>query len=451
VGPDLQAHFTEFDTKVSLPQSAIRRIETAQTTLTEFLVSKLALRDDDVFLQGSYVNGTAVRPINDGEYDVDVVCIMASESDTCDDALDRLETLLRSDGRYRDRVVPKKPCIRLEYAEDGVGNFHVDVVPVRPATTPGVAPLEAPRRGERWHKTAPAEYTAWCDVQGDHFRRTVKALKRWRDEQQSVRHGIKSIVLQVLTRKYMPDVSDDADRLRLTLNAMHAALSGLSAPPAVMNPVLPSEDLARNWTVAAFGEFVEELGEAMGHAAAAAAATDVVEAANAWQEVLGDDFPGSVTGDFGIQLADDSHARSFHNEGWVEALDPRYGVRVVAATQRAKRKPRFDRYENGGNLLFHGNRLRFRALTRGADDVEIWWQVANTGGHARTEGGLRGEFFKAKLLNGTRSPDPKETWERTAYTGAHWIRAVLVRRSQVVAVSDKFVVKIYNRGFTFRR
>ena len=47
------------------------------------------------------------------------------------------------------------------------------------------------------------------------------------------------------------------------------------------------------------------------------------------------------------------------------------------------------------------------------------------------------------------SPDPKETWEDTSYTGAHWIRAVLVRNSQVVAASDKFVVNIDNRGRRF--
>jgi hypothetical protein len=79
----------------------------------------------------------------------------------------------------------------------------------------------------------------------------------------------------------------------------------------------------------------------------------------------------------------------------------------------------------------------------------MWWQVANTGLAARGQGGLRGEFFKARKLNGAPSDNPRETWENTSYTGAHWIRALLVKDGRVVAVSEKFVVKIYNKGQRF--
>jgi hypothetical protein len=445
---DLRASFDAFDEAVSLPQSAIRRIESAWEALAAFLTSKLRLAEDDLFLQGSYPNNTAVRPVDGGEYDVDVVVRMAGSSDTADAALDALEALLLSDGRYRDRVKPKTPCVRLEYAEDGIGKFHVDVVPVR-ASGRALPPLDAPRRGDGWHGTAPREYTLWCAIQGPRFARTVKALKRWRDEQQSVRHAIKSITLQALVARYMPDEPDDALRLVGTIEAMHQALSGLTQPPVVPNPVLPVEDLAARWPEASFKEFVVELHEARTYARAAVTTSDRVEAVEAWRQILGSAFPGETGNDLGIRLGDDHHARTFAFEGWTERLDPMYGVHVQACTQRGRRQPRLTPYESDTDLLFHGTKLRFRAVPRGPADAEMWWQVANTGLAARGQGGLRGEFFKARKLNGAPSDNPRETWENTSYTGAHWIRALLVKDGRVVAVSEKFVVKIYNKGQRF--
>lgn len=445
---DLSANFEQFINQVSLPALAIDRIESASATLTEFLVKAFGLLDADVFLQGSYPNGTAVRPLDGGEYDADIVCVMANGQETADAALNRLEDALRTDGRYAERVVSKKPCVRLEYAEDAIGKFHLDVVPVRRTVSGGVR-LDAPRRGEGWHATAPAEYTSWCTDQGVNFERTVKTFKRWRDDQQSVRHAIKSIVLQVLVSQYMTSHADDAARLHGTFAAMHGALSPLRAAPVVANPVLPTENLAARWSDTSFGEFVAELAEACEVSARAVTTVDSVEAADAWREILGEAFPAVPTSALGIRVSDDSHARTYARQGWVEALDERYGVRVVATTQRGIRSPHAAKYENNGDLLFYGRKIRFEALTRGNQDVEVWWQVANTGRHARDVNGLRGEFFKAKQLNGRASANARENWEDTSYTGAHWIRAVLVKDSRVVAASDKFVVNIYNKSWPF--
>lgn len=446
---NLGPSFDAFERAVSLPQNAIRRIESASATLSAFLVQRLGLTDDEVFLQGSYPNGTAIRPVDGGEYDVDVIAVMADLTQGADEALDELETLLRGDGRYRGRIVAKKPCIRLEFAEDDIGKFHVDVVPVR-RTGQMLPPLDSPRRGDGWHGTAPSEYTMWCTIQGPRFARTVKALKRWRDEQQAVRHAVKSIVLQVLVAEYMPDEPDDALRLAGTIQAMHTALSGMAQAPVVTNPVLRSENLAARWTVAAFKDFVAELDEARGHSQTAVTTTDRIEAVDSWREVLGESFPAAAPAEFGITLGDDSHAKSASAKGWVVNLDPRYGVWVTADVGHGRRSPYMRRYPDTKPLLFHGKKLRFRANTRGPGDVEVWWQVANTGQHARSVAGLRGEYFQGRDPHRRTNPDPRETWEDTAYTGAHWIRAVLVKDGRVVAESPKFVVNIYNRGHMFR-
>lgn len=444
----MQKSFDSFIEAIDLTQTAIDRIERAYSALTDFLVDNLNLHDADVFLQGSYPTGTAVRPVEGGEYDVDVACIMGLPGETADAVLERLEELLRSHGRYADRIIPKKPCIRLEYAEDLIGKFHIDVVPMR-RTGSEAGSLEVPRRGEGWHQTAPLDYVRWCIQQGQQFERTVRTFKRWRDDNQTAKHAIKSVLLQVLVSAHMPDEPSDALRLQLTLKRMHGALAPLNTCPRVANPVLPNEDLARRWTAAAFKEFVGELEEACELATRATSTTDVVESSTFWRELLGDAFPLVPSEELGIRISDDSHAASFAEQGWAEALDEQYGVRVVAETRRGKKSPRGARLSNDGSLLFHGSWLRFEALLRGADDAEVWWQVANTGRHARDSHGLRGGFFRAKRPDGKPSADPRENWESTSYTGSHWIRAVVVKENRVVAKSDKFVVNVYNRTARF--
>jgi hypothetical protein len=279
--------------------------------------------------------------------------------------------------------------------------------------------------------------------------RTIKIMKRWRDEQQSVRGAIKSIVLQVLVSECMPrHVEDDQERLVDTFNRLYSRLSSLSGPPAVTNPVLPSENLARRWTQTSFDSFVRELKEAVEVSGRAMSSTDKLQAIDAWRELLGEDFPAMSEADLGLKVADFSHAQTFAERGWRVAYDPRYQVRVSAGIRRG----RFGQVRAipEEQLVFAGSKLRFTAHVRAPNHIEVWWQVANTGGHARGNDALRGEIFKAKSPSGKPSPQPDVNWEDTAYTGVHLIRALLVRDGAVVASSEWRRVNIWARNHPFR-
>ena len=275
-------------------------------------------------------------------------------------------------------------------------------------------------------------------------------MKRWRDEQQSVRNAIKSIVLQVLVAQCMPQVADDAARLTQVFESLHQYLKGLSGPPVVSNPVLPQENLAERWTVESFRSFVVELGEAVETARVANTATDVVEAADAWRDLLGDDFPVLSPAQLGLELADYSHAQSPQDMGWVEALDPRYEVAVTATVQLGKRGQGRRNLVSDGTTIFRGHRLHFKAHLRVPNHVDVWWQVANTGEHARIQNGLRGDIFRGHDLK-NKPTAQEENWESTSYTGSHLIRALLVREGRLVAISQWFRVNIYAKGHPFRR
>jgi hypothetical protein len=447
---DLTRSFDQFLEKISLGDPQVPRMNSAARTVSEFLLGSYGIPQQDVFLQGSYTNGTAIEPVDGGEYDVDLVAVCAASDANATDALNDLERRLMADGRFRDRVRKKKPCVRLEYAGDDVGTFHVDVVPTRRLVTAAPAPLETPRRKEGWRATAPAEYTNWCRSQGDLYTRTVKMLKRWRAEQQSVRTAIKSIVLQVLVAGSMPQVTDDATRIAQTILALHASLNNLPQAPVVANPVLPSENLAASWSQESFDSFKRELAEAAQWVGQALAADDPIEAADVWREIFGDDFPATTPDELGLRVGDYSHAQTPAAMGWAEAPNADYSVSVKATVQRGKRGQTRRPYPSDGEIVFAGHRLHFASRVIAPHHVDVWWQVANTGGHARAAASLRGEIFKGHDIKGNPLNDQKENWESTAYTGSHLIRALLVRSDSVVANSDWFRVNIYAKGRGFR-
>jgi hypothetical protein len=144
VGVDLSAYFDQFLENISLGDPQVPRMDSAANTISQFLQRSNGLPPQNFFLQGSYPNGTAVEPVEGGEYDLDIVAVCVAGQTTCNDTLSDLEKRFRADGRFRDRVKRKKPCVRLEYAEDDVGKFHVDIVPVRPSADAD-CPFDAPR------------------------------------------------------------------------------------------------------------------------------------------------------------------------------------------------------------------------------------------------------------------------------------------------------------------
>jgi Second Messenger Oligonucleotide or Dinucleotide Synthetase domain len=287
--------FKTFHSKIELAKAQEDRIDAAWATLVRRLVEHYELEDGDVFLQGSYPNGTAIRPDperDDGEYDVDLVCVAVRSDATPEEAIKELEDALDQLG-YGDRFErdSTRPCVRLRYADDPSGEkLHVDVIPARPCAT---AALEVPRPGNGWHDTDPAAYTQWCQDLGDPFARTVQMLKRWRDRHQGARKAIKSIVLQVLIAHCLDTSAQDGNRIRATLQNLASMLAEHQQPPRVENPVLASENLAERWEQSDYDDFKRCLSEALQIANEAMDALSESESRNKWRELFGKDFPAS--------------------------------------------------------------------------------------------------------------------------------------------------------------
>lgn len=302
----LDAAFATFYDRIELRALSEQRIGSAWARLHAYLTEAYDLPDREVFLQGSYANDTAIRPCDeDGEYDIDIVAVCVRNGTSAADAIADLREKLEADKDLAARLTPDepgRPCVRLQYAKEPDGRgFHIDIVPAErltPLPAPGQAfrypleqaPLQVPmRKREQWRGTAPSEYTQYCFDRGEWVRRTVRELKRWRDEHDA---EIKSIVLQVLIAEHHAgDGLSDADAICTTLRNIRDAIGGQPSPPPIANPVLPSENLTDRWETSDYLAFLATLDEGVRLAEQGRYATSERESHEAWRELLGDDFP----------------------------------------------------------------------------------------------------------------------------------------------------------------
>lgn len=420
--------FDTFHDRITLGQKQIDRIESAASALIAFLVETLGLSDADVFLQGSYANGTAIKPdpVKDaGEYDVDLVVVSAREGATPEEAIAKLREVLASNGRYADKIEdddPTRPCVRLRYADEDAGGFHVDVVPAR-HTDVASPSLEIPRPGHGWYGTDPEGYRRWCEDQGDGFARAVKMLKRWRDHHQAARDAIKSIVLQVLIADYVPGESGDAERVAGALRGVADFLGGHpDTPPVVPNPVLPTENLTERWPIDDYRDFREVVASAAQLAEDALGAGTAAESRELWRELFGDDFPSKT-----------SVVKSSLDPGEKD-LELDLGIpSAIAGTVRvdARVRPK-DGFRAGSIAALSPLQKRRKLVFEIADtDVpepfDVYWKVKNRGPEARAAGGLRGEISPDLRGRGARRE------ETTLYTGNHYVEIYLVKNGVCVA------------------
>jgi hypothetical protein len=148
--------------ELEVPDNRYEQAQTSYTSLGEWLhrpESTVRKYDPQVYCQGSFRLGTAIRPHTDEEeYDVDSVVELRSLTKR-DKTQQELKTMLGVEIRaYHDAKGMVKPvregnrCWVLDYA-DGA-QFHMDVVPAIPNTEQQRTLLESKMLDTRWVSTA---------------------------------------------------------------------------------------------------------------------------------------------------------------------------------------------------------------------------------------------------------------------------------------------------------
>ena len=144
--------------------------------------------DPQVYVQGSFRLGTAIRPLNDDEeYDVDSVCVLQSLG-TSQLSQKTLKDMVGAEiEAYRRSKAMVKPleegnrCWVLTYADEA--QFHMDIVPAVPNAAQQRMLLEAAHLDARWSKTAivitDRRLRNYEAISGDWQRSNPKGYAEW--------------------------------------------------------------------------------------------------------------------------------------------------------------------------------------------------------------------------------------------------------------------------------
>ena len=145
------------------------------------------------------------------------------------------------------------------------------------------------------------------------------------------------------------------------------------------------------------------------------------------------DFPAtvgkteSISTELKPSLGDYSHCEALR---WPYTGEGK--VNIEAFTYDYGKTKKFAGLNSDGRTLPAGLSLKYIARTNINDDHEYYWQVVNTGNHAKSFNDLRGTIFQGSQTH----------WEHTKYKGKHWIECFLVKNGYCIARSGKFFVNI---------
>lgn len=144
-----------------------------------------------------------------------------------------------------------------------------------------------------------------------------------------------------------------------------------------------------------------------------------------------------------ISLADFSHKTELEHVGILDYGNYPCDVKIKAQLffrgpkdRKINRKSRGQ--FNSKSLVPTWHEIDYTAITNAPVPYRVFWQVVNTGEHARQHSGLRGEIFEGQQTQ----------TEHSLYTGMHWIECFIVTYENVcIGRSGPFYIAFRNPQF----
>lgn len=484
----------ELDVPPSKYEEAKKHYDSVGAWLNEHN-SELVLYDPNIYPQGSFALGTAVKPLGDDDYDVDAVCLlMIRPTDVTQQELkEMVGRRLKTHDKYKDMLDPQgggRRCWTLKYADSS--KFHLDILPAIPDDYRWLLNLGVPSNfakhaicitdretwysNPEWPRSNPIGYQEWFKEQmrivfeerrrivalekraqvqevPDYevrtpLQRIIQLLKRHRDQRYKGDDDKPvSIIITTLAARAYDNQTNIVESLLTVVPKMREYIEQRANGLWVPNPVNPKENFADKWSENPRKQqiFFEWL--------------DAVE--NEHQALLDQK---------GFERIDE-YFREAYGERETTAAMKKYSDRKTSQPSVVKetRLPsRFDvpHRESAPWPIVHGPRVQihgrfkhngmwhnfssdssplpkscdllFQAHTDVIPPYSVYWQVVNTGQEAKDRRQLRGQIFPSKTA-GIGGLTQKEA---TAYTGMHWVQCFIVKNNKCVALSSEFVVNI---------
>lgn len=462
--------FSKFlDNTVNLNSTRVNVADASISTITDILKASEVFKNNFVKTQpqGSLRQRTIIKPPKiDIDFDVDLLFEMRQfDGWEPSDYLNNLADEFREMDRYKDKVDTrgKNRCITIDYESD----FHIDVVP---SIQVNGTCLIMNKETNRFEQTDGDGYALWFEKKGkilggDNLASVVRLLKYIRDAKGSFE--VKSILLTTLVGHQVleSDVQNinypDIPTSFLTIiSRLDTFLQGNEYMPSINNPVLLSENFNRKWDQAKYSKFRTKIHEYAVLAMDAHVEADETKSLEKWRRIFGDKFTGDSnssltisTSSFlpvpriaGVIVGDYTHREVLSD---IRVNDPgSYPLEIKISASlywgRADHKEMNRTYKgtfSSGAQLEPNHWLKYELKGDLEPNHKIYWQVVNTGPHARSWQKLRGEIKLGSFIQ----------WEPSLFTGVHWIESFVVdsRTNTCVGRSGPFYVVFKNSAYPY--
>lgn len=270
--PLVQSYFENFHKIIKLDEDDEKaRLREKRDTLLQNLKANLPTEvpSFEAFHQGSYSMHTGIVPL-DGNYDIDVGLVFDCLRSAYPDPV-TIKKLVRDALNTHGRTIDiRRPCVTVNYIRDGKPEYHVDlaIYAMRNDDTLDLAKGKENSDVSRriWEQSNPRELTRLicnaCDdkVERAQYRRCIRYIKRWRDQQFSSGGSPLSIALTVAAMHWFKprfEVSGKAadllallDLVKEMLNQFRgtSSIDGWHERLSVMLPVMPFNNLTECMT-----------------------------------------------------------------------------------------------------------------------------------------------------------------------------------------------------------
>ncbi|MDE0242019.1 MAG: nucleotidyltransferase [bacterium] len=213
----IQTHFNKFHDKIKLGRKddAYRKARERDDSIKGEVSSAFAQAGYPVvndFIQGSLGTHTGIVPLS-GDYDIDRAIVIEDDTAPGNPIAPKKNTLDVLQARGFKNAKIKKPCVTADYASD---NIHIDFIVYKRSGTQhylAVGKQNSDVNNREWSAADPHGLIAWVNDDSSYgadakavleqFRRLVRYLKRWRDEQfnEIVAAKVYSIGLTVMVKQ----------------------------------------------------------------------------------------------------------------------------------------------------------------------------------------------------------------------------------------------------------
>ncbi len=486
---EINKKLEEIVNEISIPMSKYEEAESHYMTVGEWLASEdseLAKYEPSIYAQGSFALGTAIKPINKEEYDVDAVCKLNIPITAITQA--NLKKIvgdrLKENNKYKSMLKEKKRCWTLKYSDSS--KFHLDILPATPDNsiyfdvytyknyTYGDPICITDNEKEDfykfssdWLKSNPKGYAQWfkermfigypehraincCESVDDlplfrkitTLQKVIKLLKYHRNLKYiQNEHKPISIIITTLAAKAYNGEDNIYDAMKNIVNTMEKYVEMRDNKYWVANPVNSDENFADKWNkepikAIIFSEWLSSLKSIF---------QDLLSENIDFSEVLNETYGINKTEKYipenKERFVSNPIRTSFFNVDYRESLKwpilKKCSVLIHASFRKANSNQTITYYSDGPALPKNGTiQFNIKITTPIHGSYKIMLQVVNTGREATIANDLRGKFFEYFYI------DSNYHQEHTQYKGKHMIQASIIQNGVCIGQSEEFIVNI---------